>query len=51
VKSAMSKTEKAENENLKNTVQHLLEDMETLKKRIKHIEDQIIKLKSGRKWV
>lgn len=47
----MSKTEKAENENLKNTVQHLLEDMETLKKKIKHIENQIIKLKSGRKWV
>ena len=51
MKSAVSKTEKTENEDLKNTVQHLLEDMETLKKKIKHIENQIIKLKSGRKWV
>ena len=36
---------------LEETVRNLLQDMEIQKKRIKHLEEQIIKLRSGKKWV
>jgi chaperonin cofactor prefoldin len=33
------------------TMQDLLEDMETIKKRVKHLEEQVIRLRSGKKWL
>lgn len=47
----MSEEKRAEGEDLKNTIQHLLEDVEDLKKRTKRIEEEILRQKRARKWV
>lgn len=47
----MSGEEKSEIENLKDTVRRLSEDVEDLKKRLKAIEDQVMRYKAMRRWV
>lgn len=47
----MSKEEKPESENLKDTIRRLSEDIEDLKKRVKTIEDQVMRNKAMRRWV
>lgn len=47
----MNGRKQVEDENLKNVVQRILEDVENLKKRTKRIEEDILRQKRARRWV